>query len=129
MATGSFQMYAVGFSLMVTAILAGIILSWLGGQIIDGFYGDDFMPDSVVDYASHGPGGVGTNPVYEAMHGLPVIVYFVNAFYLLCFALPVLGVMLFWQGFVKFQSAEGYAGQFDTSGGGGGGRMRRRRTR
>ena len=129
MPTGSFQQYTIGFTLMVTAILAGIILSWIGGQLIDGFYGTAMMPQSAIDYASHGFGGVGTNPVYEAMSGLPVTVYFVNLFYFLCFALPVIGVMLFWQGFVKYQSAEGYAGQFDSSGGSGGRRMRRRRVR
>lgn len=127
MPTGSFQQYTIGFSLMVVAILSGIILSWLGGQLIDGFYGTQMMPQSVIDYASHGFGGVGTNPVYEAMSGLPTVVYMVNLFYALCFFLPILGVLLFWQGFVKYQSAEGYAGQFDNSSGGG--RLRRRRNR
>ena len=125
MPTGSFQQMVIGFSLMITAMLSGIIMSWYGGQLMDGFYNNDYIPASVIAYAS-----ANGNPVYAGMSGLGVEVYFVNLFYALCFFCGILGVLLFYQGFVKYQSAENYGAQFSSGGdGGGGGRMRRRRNR
>jgi hypothetical protein len=121
MATGSAQQFLIGFSLMLVAILTGIILSWVGGQIIDGLYGGNYMPASVISYAS------GTD-FYQKTSTMPVEIYFINLYYAMCFALPILGVLLFWQSFVKYQSASVYAslGGSDDYGGGRA-RMRRRR--
>ena len=128
MPTGSFQQYVIGFTLMVVAILTGIIMSWVGGQIMDGFYanslnGVPLVPASLIAYAQ--------SPFYTATSGLPEINYFVNLFYALCYFLPILGVLLFWQSFVKVQSAEAYGmiGYSGMSGGGGNQRLRRRRNR
>jgi TRAP-type C4-dicarboxylate transport system permease small subunit len=123
MPTGSFQQFMVGFSLMVVAILTGIFLSWIGGQLIDGFYGNNYMPASVIAYAQN-------TDFYQGTSGMGVTVYFVNLYYALCFFLPILSVLLFWQGFVKYQSSDSYASLAGGSDDGGGrGRMRRRRNR
>ena len=105
MPTGSFQQYVIGFSLMLVAILSGVIMSWVGGQLMDGFYsnnlnGQPLVPPSLIAYAA--------SPFYTATSGLGTEVYFVNLFYALCYFLPILGVLLFWQSFVKYQSAETY---------------------
>jgi hypothetical protein len=124
MPTGSFQQFMVGFSLFLVAILTGVIMSWCGGMLIDGFYsnslnGHALVPDSVIAYAA--------SPVYNDMSGLGTTVYYVNLFYFLCYLLPILGVVLFYQALVKYQSAEYYGSMFaapsdtDTS------RRRRRR--
>lgn len=127
MPTGSFQQYVVGATLFLVAILSGIIMSWVGGQLIDGFYsnslnGQPLVPPSLIAYAQ--------GPFYSATSGLGVTLYFVNLFYLLCYALPILGAFMLWQSLVKYQSAEYYGGMFasadeDSTGG----RRRRRRRR
>lgn len=124
MPTGSFQQFVVGFSLLLVAILTGIIMSWMGGQIIDGFYANDIngqplVPADLIAYAA--------SPVYNDMAGLGETAYFVNLFYLLCYVLPILGCALFYQSFVKYQSAEYYGSMFASSDDGDSGRRRRRR--
>lgn len=129
MPTGSFQQYTVGVSLLFVAILSGIIMSWVGGQLIDGFYGNSFhgqplVPDSLITYASQGP-------LYNqlATANIGPAVYFVNLFYLLCYALPILGCFMLWQSLVKYQSAEYYGSMFASAGSDDGGSTRRRRRR
>ena len=128
MPTGSFQQYVVGATLLFVAILSGIIMSWIGGQLIDGFYtnqlnGHALVPDSLIAYAQ--------GPFYTATSGLGVTVYYVNLFYALCYLLPILGMFMLWQSLVKYQSAEYYGSMFASGDDGGGntsgGRRRRRR--
>ena len=128
MPTGSFQQFVVGFSLLLVAVLTGIMMSWMGGQLIDGFYanqlnGQALVPTNVIAYAA--------SPVYTGMldGSIGPITYFVNLFYLLCYALPIMGAVLFFQGFVKYQSAEYYGSMFATGDDAGEGRRRRRRRR
>jgi uncharacterized membrane protein len=120
MPTGSFQQYVVGATLFFVAILTGIIMSWVGGQLIDGFYNNE-LNDSLITYAQ--------GPFYDATANMGEMTYFVNLFYLLCYILPILGCFMLWQSLVKYQSAEYYGGMFASGGddGGGGGRRRRRR--
>lgn len=129
MPTGSFQQYVVGATLFFVAILIGIVMSWMGGQLIDGFYanslnGQQLVPQSLIDYASKGA-------FYGETSGLGVTLYFVNLFYALCYAIPLIGCALLWQSLVKYQSAEYYGSMFASGGddGGDGGRRRRRRRR
>ena len=122
MATGSFQQFVIGFSLMLVAILLAIVMSWIGGQLIDGFYGGNYMPDSVLSYANK-------TEFYEAASTMGVELYYINLFYLMCFALPILGVLLFWQSLFKYQSASVYAGLAGSDGTMGSGRQRLRRRR
>jgi hypothetical protein len=128
MPTGSFQQMVIGFSLMVTAMLSGIIMSWYGGQLIDGFYSGQYIPQPIINGILASPAGA---TVYNGMSGLSTEVYAVNLFYALCFFCGILGLLLFYQGFVKYQSAEGYGVSIGGSvqGNSGGGRMRRRRSR
>lgn len=126
MPTGSFQQYVVGFTLFLVAVLTGIVMSWMGGQLIDGFYGNQLngqqlVPSSLIAYAA--------SPVYDDMSGLGATTYFVNLFYLLCYVLPILGVALLWQSLVKYQSAEYYGMYFAPAADGAGRRGRRRRRR
>ena len=128
MPTGSFQQYVVGATLLFVAILSGIIMSWVGGQLIDGFYnnelnGQPLVPDSLIAYAQ--------GPFYDQTSGLAETNYFVNLFYLLCYVLPILGAFMLWQSLVKYQSAEYYGSMFaaaDDESAGGRRRRRRRRT-
>lgn len=122
MPNGSIQQMIQGFVLMVTATLAAIIVGWQGGKLLEYFYSGNFLPSAVVAAAQYMPDG-SANPVFEAMSGLGVTVYYVNLFYGLDFFLGILGVLLFLQGFVKYQSSEGYAAQFSPPRGR---RMRRR---
>ena len=128
MPTGSFQQYVVGATLLFVAILTGIVMSWIGGQLIDGFYanslnGQPLVPDSLITYAQ--------GPFYTATSGMTEMIYFVNLFYALCYVLPLLGCALLWQSLVKYQSAEYYGSMFASGGDDGGstGRRRRRRRR
>ena len=126
MPTGSFQQFMVGFVLLIVAILCGILMSWIGGQIIDGFYwnnlnGQPLVSDSLIAYAQ--------SPFYTATTGLKEEVYFVNLFYALCYFLPILGVLLFWQSFVKYQSTDSVSSVGTGDSGQGRGRLRRRRNR
>ena len=126
MPTGSFQQYVIGFSLFLVAILTGIIMSWCGGQLIDGFYannlnGQQLVPDSVLAYAA--------SPVYNDMAGLGTTVYYVNLFYALCYFLPIMGVVFLYQALVKYQSAEYYGSMFAPAPADTGRRRRRRRVR
>jgi len=127
MPTGSFQQYVVGFTLFLVSILTGVVISWIGGQLIDGFYanslnGQALVPPDLITYASKGA-------FYAQTSNMPEVVYFVNLFYLLCYALPVLGAFMLWQSLVKYQSAEYYGSQFASYGDDGGGGTRRRRRR
>lgn len=124
MPNASFQQYVVGFTLMTVAILSGIIMSWIGGQIIDGFYwnnlnGAPIVPASLIAYAA--------SPFYTTTSNMAEEVYFINLFYALCYFLPILGVLLFWQSFVRYQSTDaiGTIGSVDYDSG----RRRRRRRR
>jgi len=127
MATGSFQQMVIGFTLMVTAMLTGVIMAWYPGQLLDAFYNNQYMPQLLIDNILASPAGAA---VYNGMSGLPVEVYFVNLYYGLDFFLGILGVLLFYQGFVKYQSAEGYGAAVSGGySGGGSGRLRRRRNR
>ena len=126
MPTGSFQQFVIGFSLFLVAILTGILMSWVGGQILDGIYANNLngvplVPDSVIAYAA--------SPIYTGMENANIGTagYFVNLFYLLCYLLPCLGAALFYQSLVKYQSAEYYGMAFGGGDDGGGRRRRRRR--
>ena len=126
MPTGSFQQFVIGFSLFLVAVLTGILMSWVGGQIIDGFYANELngvplVPDSVAAYAA--------SPIYTSMSNANVgpAGYFVNLFYLLCYLLPCLGAALFYQSLVKYQSAEYYGMAIGGSYSEDGGRRRKRR--
>jgi hypothetical protein len=128
MPTGSFQQMVIGFTLMVTAALTGVIMAWYPGQVLDAFYNNQYMPQSLIDNILASPAGAA---VYNGMSGLPVTVYYVNLYYGLDFFLGILGVLLFYQGYVKYQSAEGYGIAIAGGSGQSGGRsnMRRRRNR
>lgn len=129
MPTGSFQQYVVGATLLLTAVLSGIIMSWIGGQLMDGFYanslyGQPLVPPSLIAYAA--------GPVYNQMAAANIgpAIYFVNLFYFLCYALPLIGCYMLWQSLVKYQSAEYYGSMFAPAGDvEEGGRRRRRRRR
>jgi hypothetical protein len=126
MPTGSFQQYVIGFTLFLVAILTGLVMSWVGGQLIDGFYanelnGQPLVPASLILYAQ--------SPFYTATSNMSEAIYFVNLFYLLCYALPIIGCLLLWQSLVKYQSAEYYGSVFASGDDGGSTRRRRRRRR
>ena len=125
MPTGSFQQMVIGFSLMVTAMLTGVIMAWYPGQILDAFYNNQYMPQTLINNILANPAGAA---VYNGMSGLSAEVYYVNLFYALDFGLGILGILLFYQGFVKYQSAEGYGIAVGGAGGDSGrGRISRRR--
>jgi hypothetical protein len=71
MPTGSFQQMVIGFSLMVTAMLTGVIMAWYPGQVLDAFYNNAYMPQSLINNILASPAGA---TVYNGMSGLPVMV-------------------------------------------------------
>jgi hypothetical protein len=126
--TGSVQQFVIGIALLISAILTGIVISWVGGVIMDGIYwnnlyGSPLVPPNIVAYAQ--------SPFYTATSNMGAEVYFVNLFYAMCYALPIIGVLLFYQGFVKVQSVDAYGstGASPNDGRQGRGRLRRRRNR
>ena len=127
MPTGSFQQFIMGFALLVSCIFTGIIISWIGGMLIDGFYanslyGQPIVPQNLIDYAQ--------SPFYTAASNMGVELYFINLFYLLCWAISILGVLLFFQSFVRYSSVDSLASLGGQSGGNTGRqRLRRRRNR
>lgn len=128
MPTGSFQQYVVGASLFFVAILTGIVMSWAGGMLIDGFYANQLynqtlVPTSLITYAQ--------GPVYNEMTAanMGTVGYYVNLFYALCYGLPIIGCFLLWQSLVKYQSAEYYGSMFASAADNEGPSRRRHRRR
>ena len=126
MPTGSFQQFIMGFALLVSCIFTGIIISWIGGMLIDGFYantlyGQPIVPQSLIAYAQ--------SPFYTAASNMGVELYFINLFYMLCWALSILGVLLFFQSFVRYSSVDSLASIGGSGGNSGSGRQRLRRRR
>ena len=126
MPTGSFQQFIMGFALLVSCIFTGIIISWIGGMLIDGFYantlyGQPIVPQSLITYAQ--------SPFYTAASNMGVELYFINLFYMLCWVLSILGVLLFFQSFVRYSSVDSLASIGGSGGNSGSGRQRLRRRR
>ena len=101
----SFQSFLTGFVLFIAAITVGIVMSWCVGGILDGFYsnelnGQPLVSDSLLEYAA--------SPVYDDMAGLGVVTYYVNLFYALCYFLPLMGAIMFYQSIFRDASQETY---------------------
>jgi hypothetical protein len=84
----SFQVFGTGFVLMILCIAIGILMSFAGGTLIDtmttGETGEMFVNNS------------GVSPAFqEAQDG--TIFWFINLYYFLCYAIPMLGVAIFIQ--------------------------------
>lgn len=84
----SFQVFGTGFMLMIICIAIGILMSFAGGTLIDimtmGDTGDLFINNS----------GVSAD-FQTAQNG--TIFWFINLYYFLCYAIPLLGIAIFIQ--------------------------------
>jgi len=95
----TFQIFGTGFVLMIVCITLGILMAYAGGTLIDrltmGDTGDILLNNSHV------------SPDFQkAQQG--TMWWFVNLYYFICYALPVLGIVIFIQSILPKTSGDRY---------------------
>jgi ABC-type amino acid transport system permease subunit len=93
------QIFGNGFILMIVCIAAGILLAFVGGTVIDtmtmGKTGEPFVNNSDI-------------PTEWKNSQDATMWWFINLYYFICYALPVLGVAIFIQSILPKTSGDKY---------------------
>lgn len=93
----SFQVFGTGFILMIICITLGILMSFAGGTLIDmltmGKTGQILTNNSHIS-ADFQKSQLGT------------MFWFINLYYFLCYAIPILGVAIFIQSILPRTSGD-----------------------
>lgn len=94
-----FQIFGMGFVLMIICIAIGILMSFAGGTVIDilttGTGGKALLNNSMV------------SSDFQASQQ-STMWFFVNLYYFLCYAVPVLGIVIFIQSILPRTSGDRY---------------------
>jgi len=84
----SFQVFGTGFILMIVCITLGILMSFGGGTLIDlmtmGETGELLLNNT------------GVSAEFQAAQ-LGTMFWFINLYYFMCYAIPLLGIVIFIQ--------------------------------
>jgi hypothetical protein len=96
---GSIQIFGTGFAIMLVCIGIGIILAFSGGTVIDsltmGSTGQLIMNNTQV------------SPGFQNAQNTTVW-FFINLYYFMCYAVPILGIGIFIQSILPKTSGDRY---------------------
>lgn len=82
-----FSTFWAGFTVFIICCIVGLVMSWVGGGLIDRMHEEA----KTLPYAD--------SDMTEAMQG--DIYWFINAYYLITYLIPVLGAIIFGQSILK----------------------------
>lgn len=95
----AFQIFGTGFVLMIVCMSIGVLMSFAGGTIIDmltmGETGELITNNSAVD------------PAWKDVQN-DTMWWFINLYYFCCYAIPLLGIVIFIQSILPKTTGDRY---------------------
>jgi len=95
----TFQIFGMGFVIMVSLVSLGILMAFAGGTVIDVLTMGD--TGQTLTNNSH------VSSDFKASQNATMW-FFINLYYFICYALPVLGIAIFVQGILPRTSGDRY---------------------
>jgi hypothetical protein len=98
---------ARGMVVLALGIFLGVVMSWIGGSLLDGIYANNYHGVQLIPYSAQAASTLYFQQTTDASHS--IMLYYINLYYAFCFFLPLIGTWIFFNSIFEDAASEAYS--------------------